>query len=55
MSSHTEFQLYIKFLTLDIDPTIPNIKTCTTNHKITQPRQYKKVCLLVSDEGMFSI
>ena len=51
MSSHTEFQLYN--FTLDIDPTIPNIKTCTTNHKITQPRQHKNVCLLVSDEGMF--
>ena len=37
MSSHTEFQLYIMFYALDIDPTIPNIKTCTTNHKIIQP------------------
>ena len=53
MSSDTEFQLYIMFSTLDIDPTIPNIKTCTTNHKFTYPRQHKQFCLLVSDEGMF--
>ena len=37
ISSHTEFQLQIMFLTLDIDPTTPNIKIYTTHHKITQP------------------
>ena len=36
MSSHTEFQLHITFLTLDIDPTTPYIKIPTTHHKITQ-------------------
>ena len=30
MSPHTEFQLHIMFQTLDIHPTITNIKTCTT-------------------------
>ena len=35
-SSHTEFQLHIMFLTLDIDPTTPNINICATLHKITQ-------------------
>ena len=42
MSLYTEFQLQIMFYTLDIDPTTPNIKICTTRHKITQPLQYKK-------------
>ena len=50
MSLHTEFQVHIMFLTLDIDPTTPDIKICTAHHKITQPRQHKKFCLLVSDE-----
>ena len=36
LSSHIEFQLNIMFLTVDIDPTTPNIKTRTTHHKITQ-------------------
>ena len=36
MSSHTEFQLQIMFLTLDINPTTLNIRICTTHHKITQ-------------------
>ena len=26
MSSHTEFELYVMFLTLDIDPTFPNTR-----------------------------
>ena len=30
MSSHTEFQLQMMFKTIDIDPTTPNIKICTT-------------------------
>ena len=32
--SHSELHM---FLTLDIDPTTANVKTCGTNHKITQP------------------
>ena len=28
---------FIIFQTLDTDPNTPNTKTCTTNHKITQP------------------
>ena len=35
MRSHAEFQLHIMFLTLDIDPTTPTIKICSTQHKIT--------------------
>ena len=35
MSSHTEFQLQILFLTLDTDPLL-QIEICTTHHKITQ-------------------
>ena len=38
-----------------MDPTIPNINTCTTLNKINQPWQHKKFCLFVSDEGMFLI
>ena len=36
MISHTEGQLHIMFETLDTNPSTPNIKTCTTDHKITQ-------------------
>ena len=34
MSSNIEFQLYIMFQTLDIDPTTPNINTYTTHHTV---------------------
>ena len=34
MSLHTKFQLQMMFYILDIDPTTPNIKICTTHHKI---------------------
>ena len=32
MQLHTEFQLHIMFLNLDIDPSAPNIKICTVLH-----------------------
>ena len=41
MSSRTEIQLQMMFLTLDIDPTTPNIKICTTYNKITEPCHHK--------------
>ena len=52
MSSHTEFQLQMMFQTLNIDLTTPNIKICTTHHKIIN-RDIDKFCLLMSGEGMF--
>ena len=36
MSLHTKFQLQMMFYILDIDPTTPNIKNCTTHHKIAK-------------------
>ena len=46
------FQLDIMFLTLDIDPTTPNVGLLQTTKSLNSDN-IKKICLFVSEEGMF--
>ena len=50
MSSHTEFQLQMMLQTLDIDRP-PLLQIIHTTKSLN--RDIIKICLLVSDEGMF--